>query len=219
MIRQTTIITPATAALLAGLDMVKLELNITSTTDDVYLTRRILVNSSAIAAECGRSFGRETVRDVFRYTPNTPIGRNRLAPPLALSRNLLASVTSVSDATGVLLPARYDARLEAGLVFRVMLQEDPLVYPFDGLQGQARQWTTFPVTVDYVAGWLLPGQPGRDLPQVVEDVCVDMCVEDYFARGRDPGIRNESTDGVGVIRYTDAPYQDDRRLAPFWLRE
>ena len=215
MIRQTTILQAASSALLATLDDVKLELNITGTADDAYLTRRILVNSSAIAVECGRAFGRETVQDVFRYEPNTPIGRNRAAPPLSLSRNLLASVASVTDSNGLVDPARYDARLEAGLVFRVPGMMDP----YDFLPGTARQWMAYPITVVYLAGWILPGQDGRDLPQVIEDVCVDACVEDYFARGRDPGIRNESTEGVGVIRYTDAPYQPDTRLDPFRLRE
>ena len=211
MIRTTEILTPATSGALTTLAALKDEVQAPDTSSDAYLMRRIIAASSGMAAYCGRVFGRETVRDTFRYDA-APLGpgdllygsyRLRTARPLELSRDMLASVDGVADRTGALLdPSTWYADLAAGLVYRVSA-------------GRNIVWQDYPITVVFTSGWVLPGESAPTLPQIVEDVCIDTAAADYYSRGRDPGLRDETVEGVGRIRYTDTPFAQDIRLDPF----
>lgn len=157
-----------------------------------------------MAAYCARTFGAETVADIFMLdtSPCTAPDSLRRAHPLVLSRDKLSRVLSVTTSAGIMDPSQYYADLGAGLLFSL----------YGGLN---IMWTGYPVVVQFVSGWVLPGDPARTLPQVIEDVCIDTAAADWYARGRDPGLRNETVEGVGTIRYTDAPFVQDIRLDPF----
>lgn len=159
--------------------------------------------SSAIAAHCGRVWGRETVQEVFRLD-RVP------ANPLPLARWPVAGVPVVTE-DGAALAAGTDWELDgpAGLLWR--------------LGGDARTpWRCNKVVVAYTAGWLLPGQDGRDLPEAVERACLLAVAAAWHAAGRDPALRSESTEGVGSASYLDPregagglPAAAAELLAPF----
>lgn len=203
MIRQTDIVTPATSGTLTTLAALQDELQVTSTTDDAYLMRRIIAASSGIALECGRTFGREVVRDTFRRGQCWADHGRRRNTPLELSRDMLASVDSVTDANGMALPSdAWHADLGAGLLYC------------------RTGWYSGPLIVVFTSGWVLPGEIGTTLPQTVEDVCLERAAAGYHARGRDASVVSETAEGVGSVRYANtaaAPAQDSR-LAPFVVR-
>ena len=214
MNRSSRVVAPATAAALTTLATAKAELGIETAESDAYLSRRIAAASAAIAAQCGRTFGRETVEDTFSIDPwgrdpaflATP---RRQVEPLLLSRPFVAALhgVTVGGEARPLEQTWLDA--PAGLLFR------------RDAGGGLVHWVQLPVVVTYTSGWVLPGDPATDLPATVEDVCLDLIVESWHARGRDPAIRDEQTEGVGRIRYADAPAGErplDPRLAPYVLR-
>ena len=44
----------------------------------------------------------------------------------------------------------------------------------------------YPSVVTYTAGWLLPGDDGRNLPPVIESGCMSLISTSRAGRGRDP---------------------------------
>lgn len=206
MIRATEIVTSATSGALTTPDALKAELQISGTADDAYLARRIASASSGIALECGRTFGREVVRDTFRRDRAWDgADRRRRDAPLILSRDMLASVDSVTDASGLeLYLSAWYADLGAGLLYRV---------PSAVTGG----WYSGPLVVVFTSGWVLPGAANATLPAVIEDVCLERAAAAYHARGRDTALVSETAEGVGSLRYsnTSAAAVQDARLAPF----
>lgn len=62
-----------------------------------------------------------------------------------------------------------------------------------------------PVTVIYTAGWLLPGEDGRNLPSAIEQACVLYCRKkiDQMQEGEDFSgtLRETSIEGVGSFKF------------------
>jgi hypothetical protein len=53
------------------------------------------------------------------------------------------------------------------------------------------------VRVDYQAGWVLPKDPGRDLPADVEQAAIDLVVAAYRLRDK-LGVRSETYEGLSI---------------------
>ena len=62
-----------------------------------------------------------------------------------------------------------------------------------------------PITVVYTAGWLLPGETGRNLPRAIEDACVLYCRRkiDQLQEGQDfsGALQAASIEGVGSFTF------------------
>lgn len=172
-----TIVTPADTHDLTVLASVKLDLQITGTSDDDYLESLIDDASDILAEACNRVFGRETVRQTER--PTTCL------PSIILDRDINPGITSVAVDGETLDAADYE--LDGALLYR--LQDDCRICWDAGTK----------VEITYEAGFELLGT----LPRSIERACRDMVVSSYRARGRDRNISREQTEGVGSVSYFD----------------
>ena len=180
-----TVVTPASTQALTTLAAVKAELALTGGGDDGYLSDAINGVSGTIARWCNRSFGRETVSEAIRLQRGL-----KPLPELRLSRWPVASITSIAEGTGPALTyADWEADLDNGLIYRL-----------DGADNR-RQWTAPKITVIYAAGYLLPGEQGRTLPNEIERAAILLASAAYRARGRDSFVKSEETPGVLRTEY------------------
>lgn len=72
------------------------------------------------------------------------------------------------------------------------------VYPYASFRPSHR------LAVVYTGGWIMPGQNGRDLPEDIEAVALDLIRDRVSDLARNPSIRTESTPDAGMIQYFDA---------------
>ena len=62
-------------------------------------------------------------------------------------------------------------------------------------------WPAAKIVVAYAAGYLLPGDPQRDLPEDLERACLETVKARWFARLRDPLIKGEQVQGIASADY------------------
>lgn len=180
-----TILTPATARALTTREAVCAELGADAPGPDA-LPGLIAAASAAAERWCGRTFARETVREVFRDPlPRAP------AVALVLARAPLFGAPAVTlDGTPLVADTDFEADGLAGLLWR--------------LSGDRRcAWRAAKVVVTYTAGFALPGQAGADLPADVQRAVTLIAAAAVHAAGRDPALRSSSTEGVGSESYLD----------------
>lgn len=178
MLSTIVIDTPSATSDLTVLATLKSELSITDTASDTWLEDLIRQQSDIITRYCGRTtFGRETVTETFRLSSGD-------RGPLILGRDIAPSITSVVE-DGTTLSAT-DYLLDGSLLYR--LTDD---VPSD--------WGAAKVVVVYAAGYTLIS----GLPYDLERACLDGCVRAYSARGRDPTLRSEATEGIGSRSWVD----------------
>jgi hypothetical protein len=181
------ILGPATTGGLTTLTNAKRELGVTDTAQDPRIADLIREASDLVAQWCNRSgFGRETLRQTERLA--TPVD------VLVLQRDLGVLVSSVAE-DGVALAA---ADYERSGVLLYRLRSDVRV-----------PWTARIVVVEYHAGFMLPD----DGPPALERACLDLLAGLWHGQGRDPAVRNETTEGVGAVGYFE-PRADTLPLAP-----
>lgn len=171
------ILTPAATQSLTTLAAVKRELGISGTAEDTHLTALIAQASTICAAWCGRpgGFGRASLRQTERLTAWRPV--------LVLDWDLSPAVSAVTVDTAAVT----DYELDGSLLYR--------------LSGRFRtQWSPWTVVeVTYSAGFDLAVAVPADL----ERAALVLVTALYAARGRDPGLRSESVDGVTSASYLD----------------
>ncbi len=187
MIQQTV---PPLSTQLTTLQAVQDELGVDSEPRMLGLVNQA---SAACCGFCGRSFARATWAETFGCVSET----------LVLSRLPVVSVASVACNGTVVDPADLDLDAEAGLI-RQYGAHGPN-YEYSGLWEQ-RVWRPSRTVVIYTAGYLLPNDPGRTLPDDVERACLEMVKALWFSSGsgaRDPGVRSDSTEGIGTTQYRD----------------
>ncbi|MCO6178820.1 hypothetical protein [Ciceribacter sp. RN22] len=190
---------PSSNRKLTTTSAVKLELKITGGGDDAYLSMLIDQASSAIEAWCDRVFAVETVREVItRIVP---------AHTLVVSRWPVLSVTSVSLNGSPADPIVAQPG-EGGL----------LCFWKDG--SRMGWWPGGRIEVEYQAGYVLPGQPGRTLPADIERAALTLIKAHWFSRNRDPLIRSETVDDAGSTDYfpgtvSQLPPEVESLLAPY----
>ncbi len=174
---------PPASVNLTTLAVVKNELGITTSDDDAYLSKQITALSQFVATYLGvrptddgaRGLGQQELTETFDLT--------KRARTLRLSRWPLTAVASVTEDGTDLAADDYELDAPAGLLRR--LCNDSLV-----------AWNTGQVTVEYTAGYVLPGESGRTLPYDIEDAVLDLIKADRAARNRDPALRSEEIVGV-----------------------
>ena len=70
------------------------------------------------------------------------------------------------------------------------------------------------IEITYTGGYLLPGQPNRDLPPSLEGACLDLVSSAWHARGRDPTLRAETNVGVYEFQYWTGSIGESGSLPP-----
>jgi hypothetical protein len=104
--RRLTVTTAAADQLLCTVANAKIDIGISGSTEDAYLTRLVAQSSKMIANYCGRVFKQETVTETFEVT--YPAGF------LMLSRFPVGTVTSVKIDGVALLAANYHIETATG---------------------------------------------------------------------------------------------------------
>lgn len=173
-------VTPATNRLLTTREAVKTELQIVTVAEhDVFLNMLIEQASDAIVSYCNRPFAFAELREHVAGDDTSF---------LTLSRTPIVGVTSILMNNQPILDYRIlDA--DAGILQRVQGWF---------AEGESRWWSVVhaPVSkphyiVTYTAGYVLPGDTGRNLPGVIERACIDTVKSWFLARERDPVIKSE----------------------------
>ncbi len=170
-------------------DRVKRELSISGTDDDTLLAAKIDEATSDIAVRVAPSLKRETVTVTF-WPEIDRQGRVEIirAPSLILKAYPIASVASVTLDDVLVDAVEYRLVPENGILYRL----DSSGYPSSWCFSKS-------AIVVCDAGYLLPGQEGRDLPFVLEAAAVELVTSYWVSRGRDPTLRSE--ENVGVSRF------------------
>ncbi|WP_232629155.1 hypothetical protein [Methylobacterium sp. Leaf118] len=155
-------------------------------TDD-QLNRWIDQASAQASTFCRRVFGRATYRQRFDLTNRC---RDDLYLGLLLDAGPIVSISAVTVDSLLLSPGTYEA-------------DDRMLY---GLQdGQRRAFYGRLVVVDYVAGWVLPGETDytnppagtEPLPADIERAVIQLVGVPAFGLGRDPMVKSDDVEGVG----------------------
>ena len=165
------------------------ELGQSDQTKDTLLERYILGASSAIAGYCGRAFHREAM--VAERVKG--FGGCRLL----VSRTPVVSVSAITkDGQTVDATSYYVESAGAGFIYRPNGWD--WTAPFrDGLAapGMAAGEEESSYLVSYVGGWVTPAQSGtgtpalvRDLPNDIEEACIECCVQLFRKRGKRMGL-------------------------------
>jgi hypothetical protein len=162
-----------------------------ATTPEDEVARLVGLASSAVSRHCNRVFGRERLREAVR--PG--------AGQLILSRRPVFQLHSVTGDGNLVELDGVELDGEAGLLGRL------------DAAGDACAWWNRRVIVEYSAGWAMPGTPGRDLPEDIEQACLLMIADAVAGEGRDPRLRSESTEGVGSTSWLD-PRPGQEQLPP-----
>ncbi|MBA9071725.1 hypothetical protein FHR71_005511 [Methylobacterium sp. RAS18] len=196
-----TVITPAKARDLTTAANVRADLGLSGGVPTNEQVGRFIAQASASAASfCRRTFGRETVRERFEIDWRRRCDED--AEGLLLSRAPAIQILAVKVDSLTLAPAAYE------------LAEQPahpvsLFYLRHLVNGEPQAWIGRAVTVEYEAGWLLPGEErgdpatttAPDLPADVERAVIQLVGAAASASGRDMMVKSEDVEGVGSFSY------------------
>jgi hypothetical protein len=177
------VVTPASTLDLVALATVKAELGIIDTTQDSYLSILIREASGLVSLHCQRVFPLETVAETFRRDPSPTCGRFPVVRPVVLTRNPVASITSVTVDGVTLAGTDYEIDKAAGLLWRLTASDTRTA------------WTYNKLVVTYAAGF-------TTIPGEVERVTADLVKLAYASRSRDPALRAEK-----ILDLIDSQYQ------------
>jgi hypothetical protein len=100
----------------------------------------------------------------------------------------VATITTVTVDGSALGAAESEVDPVPGLLYR--LEDD-----------RARLWAPGVVVVDYVAGWILPGEANADLPADLQQAVIDLAKGLWFRAGRDPRVKSEEIFEVHRVDY------------------
>ena len=166
---------------------------------DEQLGRWIAQASATAASFCRRTFGRETVRERFEIDWRRCRDEDE---GLLLSRAPVVQILSVKVDGLVLAPSAYEVAEQPA-------HPVSLFYLRALSGGEPRAWSGRCVTVEYEAGWLLPGEArgdpattsAPDLPADVERAVIQLVGAAVSASGRDMMVKSEDVEGVGSFSY------------------
>lgn len=185
-----TVTAAATATDLTTLEAFKAELAIAHGDGDEWIKRAIPRASAAIATWCNRVFAQETLSEQFRLDAPSP-GGDRVAgntDHLLLGRWPVSSIAAVTEDGVALAAADYELDGPSGVLYRV--SDDSRV-----------AWASAKIVVAYTAGYTLPGTANYTLPRDIEHAALLLLKSWWFARTRDPLVKQESISGVADVAY------------------
>ncbi len=184
-----TIIEPAVETKLTTVAAVKAELQVSTGADDAYLTTLIDQASDAIRTWCKRAFAVETVRD---------------NPP----RRAWPSAHAVALAGGRDHIQHRQRHRRGRSELRSRRQRSTALAGFSGYRAS---WPSGRIVVEYRAGYVLPGRPGRTLPNDIERAAISLVKGSWFARNRDPMIEAKASRVLARPTISAAPSRACRR--------
>jgi hypothetical protein len=184
-----TVIEPAASTALTTLDRVKFGLGITDDAGDEFLEMQILEQSEYICAllnvatadNGSRTLGLETVEEILEMP--------------FLSRVPVVELISITDGNGTVYdPDDYRIHKMTGrFIGPPSTAWMNLIYNYTP--------PPIPIIAQYTAGWLLPGDEGRNLPYPIETAAVSRVASVRAGGGRDPNVRAERIPGVMDTEY------------------
>lgn len=192
MLSKLTVLEPAASTLLTSLERVKSDLEIIGTADDTRITDAIGAVSDEIAsflnvrqAEDGsRTLGLETIEETFYFDGTSGF--------IALGRLPVVSIESVLDGETEVDAANYEFSATTGMLYRVGAGiRVPWFLP--SLVGR--------LTVEYTAGWHLPGSTSRNLPRDIEAAAVVLVKDRTSANTGEDKIESETIFDVRSVTY------------------
>lgn len=208
------IVTPASNRKLTTLARVKSELRITGSADDALLDSKIEEASSDIQLALGWAVASEAVQETFFHEHRQQLGYGfgwradgHQSESLILRRKAVSAITSVTVDDVVLDPSEYRLDADAGILYRI----DSLGYPCLWLFAKS-------IVVLHVAGYVLPGTNGSNLPASIEGATVELLESFWLGRGRDPLIKSEEITGIRRVEYWVGTVGDPEQLPPDVLR-
>lgn len=184
------VVTAATSRDLTSVATVKEELGLTGAADQAVLQRYIQAASSQIVGWCKREFAAEPVTETWRLTDRDRrvLWGAAEVLPLCLQRFPVSAVSSVTiDAVALVEDTDFEVDAEAGLLWRLDGTSTP----------SRRRWSSVTIVVTYTGGYALLD----DLPPAVQDACIGLVKQRWFARKRDPSVRSEDVPGVRRVDY------------------
>jgi hypothetical protein len=193
-----TVQTAATKTDLTTLAAVKAELDLTDGKDNVFLSTQIHVASQMVtdylnvaAADDGSvTLAQETLIETFRVHHSRYLSRrldSERTQYLILARRPITGIASVVQDGVTLDPTEYEVDGTGALKH---LSSD-----------RPTDWNGNKAVVTYTAGWLLPGQSGRNLPPDIESATIGLVKASWYARKRDPNLKEENIPGVMQVSY------------------
>lgn len=176
MKRISSVVTVATTQNLTTVSNVKADLNISGSSEDAYLVRRVNEASKLAATYCARTFMSETVDDTFYMT----YGDSPEA--LVLSRRPVSSITSVTVDGEALTSSDYHVETATGLLYR------------KNSDGDLTTWDGEKTVVRFVGGY-------SSVPEDLEGAVIGLIKAMRSARERDPTVRSERVPDVMEVTY------------------
>lgn len=202
-----TITAPASSARLTTVATARTRMELVDKSKDELLGDYIDQASAAVVRHCNRgAFGRETLSEAFRFggADLNRYAHHHRPSVIQLTRYPVASIASVTeDSDAPLTAVDYEADLRAGQLFRL-----------DGNDFRRRWCASRKVVVAYTAGYLLPGEVGRNLPSEIEDATLRLVKAAYFAGNRDPLVKVDETVGVERQEYWVGAVGENGALPP-----
>lgn len=178
-----TVTSAAATTALTTLETVKTALSVSADTEDEFIERQIDGITSRIVSEIirampavdgTRTIGLETLSQQYRLKARqTSLVIGRWVPQMPVT------ILSITEDDTVLETTDYEFNGGEGVLIR--LSEDRPIC-----------WSASKVVVSLTAGWLLPGDTGRNLPQNIEDAAIELIKLARFNRTRDPTLRQEN---------------------------
>lgn len=212
-----TVSVPAANTAFTTLDAVKTELGIEDKASDLWLIKQIdsvsatacQVLGVAQAEDGSRTLGRETLVETMDRRSCWPwttalrpiIASREHDAKLVLSRRPIVSITSITEDGVAVDAADFEVAKSEGTIKRL-----------DNLFPCA--WPASLIVVTYVAGWLMPADDNRNLPEDWENAVISTVKAAWFARNRDPNIKSENIPGVRQIDYFFGTPGQDSPLSP-----
>lgn len=173
--------------MLASLSDLKYDLEITDTSQDLYLTKLLKYSSDLIEKYCNTQFGVRELSQKFRCVENKGFLITKHYP--------VAKILSIV-ADGVVLTLNdYELQAESGMIFRL------------SSNGSYSCWNAQVVDVSYKCGYNTPDatadQDAQSLPMDIQRVCLDIASSQYYDRQRDPSLRSVSVQDVESRTFFD----------------
>lgn len=197
---------------LTTLERVKAVLGISGTGEDTYLDILIPQVSAFVcdylqvaeAEDGSKTLARETLVETFMLREARPL--------LQLARAPVVSITSIYEDDGdiALTSDDYQATKASGFLRRMAI-------------GSPGLWCARKVVVTYEAGWVLPDNPGRNLPEPIEAAVFDLVKNARAIRSRSADVKVVDIPDVERIEYFanimnidgGMPAETAAKLAPY----
>lgn len=181
----TKIITPVTDYSLLSLAEFKEDWQITTTGDDIFITRLLARASAAASQFCNRIFQEEELENTFLLEQDDQPGIFPGGPTvLQLSRWPITEVVSVTQGNGIELIEDEDFKVNPsnGQLFRLRTN------------GSTQSWEPLNVVVQFTGGYAA-------IPYDVQDAVSRMAYTRFAERKRDPLIKSQFIEGIERIEY------------------